>query len=280
MIRSFAVLASVFALSLPAAAQDLELPALSPMAQVMQTVGITEITVTYSSPAKRDREIFGGLVPYGELWRTGANAATTIEVSDTVSIGGAEVPAGKYAIFTIPGEDSWTVIINKNPDQGGTRNYDEALDQARFEVEPSAAPVDRERLTFLFEDSTDAAASLVLDWAGTQIAMPIAVDTATLTQQGIDAYASSAAGRMARAARHLLENGGDLDLALVLADAAVAANRSWFNLWIKGSIHYERGDNKGALKLAQEAWDLGQQAENFFYEDRVEAALTDWKKKK
>jgi len=284
MIRSFVTPAIFLLLTIflapPSAAQELSLPAPSPLAKVMQTAGITEITVTYSSPGKKDREIFGGLVPFDELWRTGANAATTIELSHDVMMAGKAVPAGLYSIFSIPGKDSWTVIINKNADQSGTRSYDEALDQARFMAKPMASPTVRERMTFLFENTKSDSTTLVLDWAGTHVALPITIDTSALAAAGIDTYVDSAAGRLARSARYLLENDGDLDQAGMLADAAVAANLSWFNLWIQASVLYAQGDNKSALKLAKQAWELGEQAENFFYRERIEAALTDWKKKK
>ena len=122
MIRTL-ILGASLALSVPASAQSLEMPALSPSAEVMQTVGVTEITVNYSSPGKRDRTVWGDLVSYGELWRTGANSATTFETSTDITVGGEAVPAGTYALFTIPGEETWTVILNKNADQGGTGQY-------------------------------------------------------------------------------------------------------------------------------------------------------------
>ena len=122
-----------------AAAQQLELPRPSPSAKVSQVVGITEIAVEYSSPAVKGRKVFGGIVPLGELWRTGANGATKVTFSKDVTIGDKPVPAGTYALFTIPAKDSWTVIFNKNPNQGGTDQYKQDLDQLRFEASLAAA---------------------------------------------------------------------------------------------------------------------------------------------
>ena len=273
----FFMLTTALTLSTPAFAQGLTTPDLSPAAQVMQAVGVAEVTVTYSSPGKRDRTIWGDLVPHGELWRTGANMATTLETSHDLTVGGQEVPAGIYAVFTIPGENEWTVILNTNANQGGTGRYDKALDQARFTVKPQKG-ADRERLTFLFSNTTASSSDLELVWAGTRVVMPIEVDTNALVLASVDAYMSDAAGDLTSAARHLLRE-GHADKALELIDAAIGMNRTWFNVWIKAEILHEQGDNKEARKVAQRAMDLGNKAENFFWKDRVEQALAEWPKR-
>ena len=125
MIRTLALAGALFFAS-PALAQDLDLPALSPHAAVTQTIGVVEVTVDYSSPGKRERTIWGELVPYGEMWRTGANAPTTLETSGDIKVGGEDVPAGKYAVLTIPGEEEWTVILHTSPRARAGDNYDKA----------------------------------------------------------------------------------------------------------------------------------------------------------
>ena len=124
----------------------------SPPAEATGTVDGTDLTINYSQPSVKGREIFGDLVPYGEVWRTGANEATTFDVSNDVEIEGQALPAGKYALFTIPTEDDWTVIFNKTPDQWGAYDYDEAQDALRVEVTPEDAPETVEQLTFEVED--------------------------------------------------------------------------------------------------------------------------------
>ena len=113
---------------------QLEVPQKSPAASAYQKIGITDITVTYSSPSVNEREIWGGLVPYDEVWRTGANKATSIEFSTDVKVEGNEVKAGKYAIFTIPSEKEWTVIFSGNTEQWGSYNYKEEEDVLRIKV--------------------------------------------------------------------------------------------------------------------------------------------------
>jgi len=271
------LIAAALTFALPADAQELQTPALSPKAQVMQTVGVAEITVTYSSPGKRDRTVWGDLVPYGELWRTGANRATTFETTHDLTVGGKEVPAGSYAVFTIPGEDKWEVILNTNVEQGGTRNYDKALDQARFKVEP-AKGADRERLTFVFANTTAAGADLELIWAGTKVVLPIAVDTDAIVGAGIDDFVDDAAGNITSAARYL-SGEGEHERALELITTAVTLNQSWFSLWIKAEIQHELGEHKDARKTALAAQELGNEAENFFWKERVEKALAEWPKR-
>ncbi|MCA9525633.1 MAG: DUF2911 domain-containing protein [Myxococcales bacterium] len=273
-----AILAATLALALPAAAQDLKLPAPSPLAQVMQTVGTTSITVTYSSPGKKGRDIFGGLVPFDKLWRTGANAATTIEFTTDVKVGGKPVPAGKYAIFSIPKKDTWTVILNKNPNQGGTGDYDQKLDVFRAQVKPEAAP-SRERLTWLFANTTDDGTRLDLEWEATRISVPIAVKTQAFAKGDIDAYIAGSWRPLANAARYTAETLKDEKRALALADASIAVQETWYNVWVKATILAGTKDKKGAYKLAQRAQELGSKDPNFFYKDQVEKALKDWPKK-
>lgn len=257
--------------------QGLELPMPSPHAAVEQTVGVVELTVDYSSPGKKDREIWGGLVPYDELWRTGANGATTFAASADVSIGGKTLAAGKYSVFTIPGKDHWTVVFNKDVD-ASTDEYKEEQDALRLQVDPEKGPA-RERLTFLFSDTTDAATRLDLEWAGVRVSVPIQVDTAGQVRAAITTYSEDAAGELARAGRWLTE-AGDLDRALALLDDSIAIDETWFNVWLKADALHRMNKHKLAYPLAQRALELGNAAgDGFFYKDRVEKALKEWKKR-
>ena len=114
-------------------AQNLQLPRVSQKATVMQRVGLTDVTIVYSRPGVKNREIWGGLVPYDKVWRTGANEATTLSVSTDVTIEGTKVPAGTYSLYTLPGKDEWTLILNKTSKQWGT-DYDASQDLTRIKV--------------------------------------------------------------------------------------------------------------------------------------------------
>jgi hypothetical protein len=268
----------IFSLFSLAFAQDLELPTLSPRATVTQQIGTLKVTVDYASPGKKDRTVWGELVPYDTMWRTGANGATTFETTGDLKVGGKDVPAGKYAVFTIPGKDSWTVILNKNPDQGGTGQYDEKLDQARFTVKPEAGG-DRERLTFLFSDTDEDSARLDLEWAGVRVGLPIDVDSVARANADIDAYAKRAARRLADAGRFKAEH-GDVPGGLLLIEQSMKLSETWYATWAKAELLAQKGDKKAAYAAAQQAHALGQAAgEGYFYKARVEKALAEWPKK-
>ncbi len=147
-----------------------EEPRVSPNATVSQTVGTTDITITYGRPAVNDREIFGGLVPYGEVWRTGANESTALVISDDVTIEGNELEAGTYSLYTIPNEDEWTVIINSKMSWG--TQYDESQDMMRFTVTPEEAS-HMEQMLFYFEDVTQESATIVLHWDTVKVPIQI-----------------------------------------------------------------------------------------------------------
>jgi hypothetical protein len=136
----------------------------SPTLSASSHLGETKIVVTYGSPAVKGRPIWGKLVPYDKIWRTGANEATTLEVSTDVMIEGQLLPAGRYAIFTVPGEESWTFIFNKDVDQWGAYNYDDNKDALRVEATPAQNGEFSERLSFVVIPDGDKEASVTLFW--------------------------------------------------------------------------------------------------------------------
>lgn len=263
--------------TLQAYAADLALPTPSPAASVTQRVGVADLTVSYSSPGKKGREIWGNVVPYDELWRTGANAPTTFETSQDLTVAGTAVPAGKYSVFTIPGQDQWTFILN-NDWAASTDEYSEKKNVVSVKLSPAKGP-DRERMTFLFSDTTDDGTRLDLEWDGVRLSVPITVSTGALVNSSIDAYIDDAASDLARAARFQME-AGNLDRALTLIDRSVAVKETWFNVWLKADILHRKDQHKQAYALAQRAMELGKAAgDDFFYKPRVEKALAEWRKR-
>jgi len=162
-------------LAAPASAQERgnDEPRVSPNAAVSQTIGTTEVRITYGRPSVNDREIFGNLVSYDQVWRTGANEATTITVSADVQVEGEPLSAGTYSLFTIPGSDAWTLIFNSEANIWGT-NYDEANDVLRVQVEPESASM-QEMMSFTFENVTDTSGTCVLHWADVRVPFTISV---------------------------------------------------------------------------------------------------------
>jgi hypothetical protein len=258
---------------------DLDLPRPSPSAKVSQVVGLTEVAVEYSSPAVKGRKIWGDLVPYDKMWRTGANQATKISFSKDVVFAGKPVPAGSYALFTIPTKGEWTVILNKKADQTGTgRDYKGDLDLLRVQLPTKAAPF-RERMTFVFADFTDDEVALNLEWERLRLSIPIKVHTAEQALANIAASIDGTWRTYASAARYLLDTKKDYNTGLKYIDQALALKEDWFNLWIKASLLAAKGNYKDAYALAEKANQLGQKAEFFFLEADVKKALGDWKKK-
>jgi len=257
-------------------------PALSPSSTIQQTVGITDFTIAYSRPSLKGRQAFGNgspLAPLGEVWRTGANAATTLEASTDFTFGGKKIAAGKYALFSIPGNGTWTIILNKNY-QGGIGAYSESNDVARVSVTPVNHPA-TETFTIGFSDLTENSANLVLSWANLAVPIKIEVNTEELTMAGInEAVAKNPEdpNTLQTAATFLLGKGKNLDQALAMADKSIGIKETFANVWLKAQILNKLGKNKEAIPLARKALQLGQAANiNSFYTDQVQAALKEWK---
>ena len=256
-----------------------QLPALpqpSPRAEVLQRVGITDIRVAYSSPAAKGRKIWGELVPFGERWRTGANAPTRVTFEHEVTVGGQKVPAGSYSLMTVPTEKSFTVIFNKDVKNEGVYAYDESQNVASFEVPVSDAPP-RERLVFVFEDTTDEATKLVLDWAGKRVAIPIAIDTKAHVKASIDATMANAWRPLFNAGRYAVEQ-KDLEGALALFEKSIAIQATWWNHWWAATTLQKLGKNAEARAHAEKAKELGKDDAVYkrAFAEQVDKALAEW----
>jgi hypothetical protein len=232
----------------------------------------------YSSPGVKNRQIWGALVPFDELWRTGANAATKLEAKRDFTFGGKKVPAGTYAVFTIPGRDSWTVILNTDA-TAQTRDYDKKKDAARIAVKPQTAP-QRERMTFLFSDTTDDATRLDLEWEKLRVSVPIQVDTAAHARANIDKAVDDAWRPHLSSARYLLDSGGDLKQALGYADTSIAIKPTWWNHWVKAQILAKQGRPADAVAAAERARQLGKGDQVFEgnFKEQVSRSIADWQK--
>ena len=149
-------------------------PPLSPPAQASATIGAATITIDYARPSMRGRKIMGELVPYGKVWRTGANAATTLKTTAAIEIGGAVVPAGTYTLYTLPGEKAWKLIINKQTGQWGTQ-YDQAQDLARVDLAVGATSAPVEQFTITLAGTGAAAGLLTMEWESTKLTIPFTV---------------------------------------------------------------------------------------------------------
>jgi hypothetical protein len=272
------VCAVLLALATPASAQ-LKLPAASPAAKVTQEVGVTDVTVDYSSPAVKGRPIWGALVPWEQPWRTGANQASKITFSRDVTFGGKPVPAGTYAIVSFPTQKGWTVALNKELGLFAGKTYSEKDDVVRVSATTAEIP-HRERLAFIFSNTTEDATSLDMEWEKLRVSVPIQVETAAHAKANIQSALDGTWRAHANAARYIADSSKDYDTALKYATTSVAIQPTWYNQWIRADILARKGQYAEARKAAQASWDLGNKDPNFFFRDAVSKALTEWKNKK
>lgn len=255
-------LAAILATASVARAQ-LAFPAASPPATLKQQVGLTDIEIVYARPATKGRAIFGALVPYGEVWRTGANNATKVSFSTAVTLNGTTIPAGSYELHSIPGPREWTVIIYPDSGQWGSYSYDPAKDIARFSARPVRLGSPVESLTLSIDDLTTDSATLNIAWETTRVPITLKVDVVGQVVPQIEAaMASDSANKpYFAAAMFYYEHDLDLDQAAAWMATAIAANpgQVWM-VYRQGLILAKKGDKAAALASARQALALAKQA--------------------
>jgi hypothetical protein len=266
--RFFSVFACglMLASSLPAQTPKVDFPAPSPACTLKQRVGLTDIEIVYSRPGVKDRAIFGSLVPYGQVWRTGANAATKITFSTPVKLNGTEIAAGSYSIYTIPGESEWTIIINKNTGQSGTQ-YDEKADVARFKATPVTLTKPMETFVIEFTDIRDESARLNLAWENTIVPIKFEVELTGKLVPQIEAVMASDARQKPyyQAAMFYYDHGQDLSKASKWVDAAIAEREAHYIVYLKAKILAKLGDKEGAIAAAKRSTELAIKAKDTGY---------------
>ena len=242
------------------AQERMQFPDASQRGVVKQRVGLTDIEIDYSRPNKNDREIFGSLVPYGKVWRTGANATTKIKLSDTVKLGDKEVPAGEYAIFTIPTANEWTVILSKDT-KAGAGDYKQENDAARVTAKPSTLPTAVETFTIGFADVKGASANLHLDWDKTRVTVKLTTDDVDQVSAQLDAAAKGTTPLDPRtayqAASFYYDNNKDMNQALKWIDQALEKNPdAYFMHMRRAQIQAKLGNKKEATASAQKTIEI------------------------
>ncbi len=270
-LRCAAVAALAAALAAAGAAQ-IKFPAASPHATLKQVVGLTDVEIDYSRPSVKGRQIFGGLVPWGEVWRTGANEPTKITFSDEVTLGDATVPAGAYALYTIPQKDSWTIIVYGTTEGWGSFGYDQSKDVARFTAKPSelAAPV--ETFTIGIGDLRNDSATLHLDWDRTRVSIPIKVPTTARVMSQIDSAKDTPAFKepntLFGAGSFYHDAGHDLPQALNwIATAIDSSERPGYWMYArKARLEIDLGRKEAAKISAEKTLELATQAGNGDYQ--------------
>ncbi len=253
-MRKWIVGALALSLSWSASAQELPQP--SPTSTVDQRIGLTDFSITYSRPATRGRAIFGDLVPYNEVWRTGANACVKFNASTDFTLNGDAVPAGEYAVFTIPGETEWTIILSTQTNLWGSAGYTQESDVLRTTVPATTGDFD-ESFTMSFKALSTTGGELVLEWATTEVSVNLGVDSDGESGKNV-AKALSDAKRAYRNAANYYSGQGDHEKALATIEIALQLDPEyWYTNWVKAKILYAAGDTKAALKQGKKAMDMG-----------------------
>jgi tetratricopeptide (TPR) repeat protein len=241
--------------------KKIEFPAASQHSVVKQRVGLTDVEIDYSRPNKNNREIFGGLVPYGKLWRTGANAVTRIKFSKPVTLGHKELPAGEYALFTIPTADEWTIIISKDATVQSAADYKEENDAARITVKPATIPDAIETFTIGLGDVKGASATLNFFWDKTRVPVKLTTDDLEQVSKQLEGAINAKSPLDPRtayqAAAFYYDNDKDMNQAARWIDQALEKNPdAYFMHYKKAQIQAKLGDKKAAVASAQKAIDI------------------------
>jgi Protein of unknown function (DUF2911) len=247
-------------------AQTLTTPQPSPTQTVKQNFGIGFIELSYSRPAKKDRKIMGDLVPFGKVWRTGANAATTLTFSEDVTIGGKEVKAGKYGLLTMPDAGKWTIIISKDATVNQPASYKEENDVVRVMANTVALPTVVENFTINFADITGSSCNVQLMWENTSVQFAITTGTDAKVMGQIDNLMNKDNKPYFNAAAYYYDNGKDLKQALSWVNKALETNKEAFWMYLlKARILKKTGDVAGSKAAATLCKDFATKAKNDDY---------------
>lgn len=262
---------------------QIKTPAASTFMKLSSTIGLTDVTIEYSRPSVRNRDIFAkdGLVPLGEMWRTGANKNTIITFDGDVNIGGKDVKAGSYALFTIPAADEWTIVLYKDTENWGVpKDYDMKQEAARFMIKPEKLKNGVETFTIMLTDQSYNAANINLSWEFTSVDIPVKVDvTSAVNQQFEKMKAGPGASDYYSMASFYHESGQDLNKALEYVEKATSGDDPKFwQVRRKSLILADLGEYKKAVEAAKQSLALAQKAGNMDYVRMNEKAIADWTK--
>ncbi len=259
---------------------QVQAPAPSPFGKIEQKVGLTDVTVEYSRPGMRGREIFGDLVPFGKVWRTGANANTIIKFSDDVEVNGKELKKGAYSVYTIPGEDSWEVIFyNDTSNWGVPQNWDESKVALRATADLEELPFDVETFTILIQEITDDSAVIEFVWDNALATLPIQVPTEEKTMASIERTMNGpSANDYFAAATYYHDSGKDLEKAHTWVTKAVemAGDQAFWMLRRKSLIEADMGKKKEAIATAKKSLASAEKANNADYVKMNKESIAEW----
>ncbi len=248
-------------------AQQIKTPAPSPAATVKQAFGLGEITIDYSRPLARGRMIFGSVVPYDRVWRTGANATTKITFSDDVTLEGRAVKAGTYGLYTVPGRSSWDIMLYRDLTlAGNVADYKEANEVLRFSVLPQMMTSSVKSFTIGLDAVSATTATMMLMWDKTMVPIKIGTDIDSRVMKNIETAMKPGDTRpYFAAASYYYDSGKDLAQALAWVNKAIEQNNAFFIVHLKAKILMKMKNYSAAIEAAGESMDLAKEAKNDDY---------------
>jgi hypothetical protein len=262
-------------------AQQLKVPAASPVSTLKQSVALSEVTIEYSRPSVKGRVIFGDLVPLGKVWRTGANASTKITFGEDVKLEGNPVPAGTYALYTIPDKDEWTIILNKNLTLWGSDGYKQEEDYLRFKVKPTALNSKVESFTFNITDLASTSANIEILWENTRVVFNLTVDIDAKVMKSIETNMASDKRPYFQSASYYYDNDKDMKQALTWVNKAIEQNpKAYWAVLLKAKIQVKTKDTAGANISAQKVITLAKEDGNNDYVKMAQDLIASTKKAK
>lgn len=260
---------------------QIKTPAPSPFQKTEQKVGLTDVTLEYSRPGVKGRKIFGGLEDFGKVWRTGANANTKLTFSTDFMVDGKTLKKGTYALYTIPGEKSWDIILYSDASNWGTpRKWDDSKVAAKVSVAPQQIPMLIETFTITFDDMTNNSAVIGIMWENTYVGLKFETPTDKMVSSSINKVMNGpTANDMYGAAVYYLQAGKDISKAQEWIDKAVAMTSNKPRFWYlrqQSLIHAKAGKKKSAIKAAKASLKLATEAGNAGYIKMNKASLKEW----
>ena len=244
--------------------QQIQMPQASPSATISQKIGLTDVNIEYSRPSTKGRKIFGELVPYGEVWRTGANAATIINFSNEVKIEGNIIPAGSYALYSIPGKTEWTIILSKNTKLWGAVGYEANDDLVRFKVKPGKTGQKYETMEINFVDMTDTGATISMKWETTMVKFRIETEVDSIVMAEIKALVidkeAENPGLLYQAANYYFTNNKDMNQAYDWITKSVKEDPKYWTMHLKAKIELALGKKKEAIESATKSMEMAKEA--------------------
>lgn len=259
-------LLAISAILYAADAQPLKTPAPSPTQTIKQDFALSSVELSYSRPGVKDRKIFGDLVPYGKVWRTGANEATTITFGEEVTFGDKKVPAGKYGLLTIPDANEWTLILSKQLDVTSPAAYKQDQDVARVKVKAEQLPFAIESFMMVFDNIKPSSMDLIMLWDNTVVSVPIKADVESKVMAQIDDMMNKDNRPYFNAAMYYMDNGKDINKAVAWFDKAIEQNPKAF--WVyhqKANALAKLGKKQEAITTANKSIELAKEAKNDDY---------------